>query len=545
MSNVYTDINNLYNKMNFTGKYGVDLWVTIIIVCIVILGVFYFQALNNIQPIVADWENQRCSPAVIPFAGLINNGPTTTPFEYTGQNFTNCIQTILASITGEAFSPIYYIMNTITDTFKEISNAINAIRAEFDNVRNSVAGITGEIMGRTLNVTLPVFQLMISIKDMMAKMVGTLTAGLFMLLGSYMTLQSLILGIVEVLVIILVFVAGVIAALLIIACIPFIGIPAEIAVVPMTVIFFLILIPTILIKIFMDDVMHVSFFGCFAGETLVGLAKTGDSGDSGDSEEPKKKHMADIKIGDVLVGGATVTATIKYAAQDQQAFSLNGVTVTGEHRVFSEKSGWIKVKNHPQSIRIPDFKDPFVYCLNTTAKTFRVGEMLYSDWDDIDDEVLAKIKKNAFPNNLPAGFTAADIHKYLDSGIKGGAGSLVELADGRRLPIDQVEVNHWLKGGERVVGTVIINAADLAGGGLYTYKSAATGNIVEGSRNLYIALGEPGRRHEATNKDKETEKEKYLYQLLTTTGKFTVNGILVGDYNSGIDQYLNLETYSK
>jgi hypothetical protein len=539
MSRVYDDINKLYNKMSFTGKYGSDIWATIIIFSIVILGVMYFHTMNNIKPIVADWENQRCSPVVIPFAGLINNGPNTTPFEYTGQNFTNCIQTILASITGDAFSPIYYIVDIITDTFKDIMAAIVAIRAEFDKVRNSISGITGEIMGRALNVVLPVVKLMISIKDMMAKMLGSLTGGLFLLFGSYMTLQSLILGIVELLISILTYVAGVLAALFIIACIPLIGIPAEIALVPMTVIFFLILVPTILIKITMDDAMNMSFFGCFAGDTLIPLAESGTGTGTEESKGAKEKRIADIKIGDILIDGAAVTAIIKYAAQDQQVFSLNGVTVTGEHRVLAERGGWIKVKNHPNSINITsEFKEPFVYCLNTTSKTFLVGTTLFSDWDDIDEDVLAKITKNAFKNNLPANF---DIHAYLDSGIKGGTGSLVELADGRMISIDQVEVNQKLKGGERVLGTVIIDAQNLEGG-IYTYRSVI-GQEIQCSQNLYIALDglsekEPSVLNTNTN-------EKYLYQLLTTTGKFTINGIIVGDYNSGIDQYLNLEIYNR
>ena len=33
-------------------------------------------------------------------------------------------------------------------------------------------------------------------------------------------------------------------------------------------------------------------------------------------------------------------------------------------------------------------------------------------------------------------------------------------------------------------------------------------------------------------------REKYLYQLLTTTGYFKVNGIRVRDYNYGIDKYM-------
>ena len=34
-------------------------------------------------------------------------------------------------------------------------------------------------------------------------------------------------------------------------------------------------------------------------------------------------------------------------------------------------------------------------------------------------------------------------------------------------------------------------------------------------------------------------KEKYVYHILTDTGMFCINGIKVGDYNTGIEKYLS------
>ena len=38
---------------------------------------------------------------------------------------------------------------------------------------------------------------------------------------------------------------------------------------------------------------------------------------------------------------------------------------------------------------------------------------------------------------------------------------------------------------------------------------------------------------------KKLPKEKYVYQILTDTGMFCINGIKVGDYNTGIEKYLS------
>ena len=89
MENIYTKINKMYNKKTYLASYGLDILITIVICLIFFVATSYFYIMNNLKPIVADWSNQKCSPAVIPFAGLINNGTTTTPMEFTEQNFTN------------------------------------------------------------------------------------------------------------------------------------------------------------------------------------------------------------------------------------------------------------------------------------------------------------------------------------------------------------------------------------------------------------------------------------------------------------------------
>ncbi len=69
--NIYEIINKLYNKAGFLEKYGGSLWVAIILSIIFFLAISYYYVYNNIQPLKADWINQRCKPGVMPFAGII------------------------------------------------------------------------------------------------------------------------------------------------------------------------------------------------------------------------------------------------------------------------------------------------------------------------------------------------------------------------------------------------------------------------------------------------------------------------------------------
>ena len=71
MTDIYTKVNNLYSNKGFLARYGLDILTTVIIFIIFFLTTTYFYVLNHIQPIRANWANERWNPAVIPFAGII------------------------------------------------------------------------------------------------------------------------------------------------------------------------------------------------------------------------------------------------------------------------------------------------------------------------------------------------------------------------------------------------------------------------------------------------------------------------------------------
>jgi len=524
----YKNINNLYTKIGFTEKYGSELWVTIIILILFFIAITYFYILNNIKPIRADWDNQKCNPAIIPFAGWINNGKGTTPMEFTGQNFTYCIQGILTNITGYAFQPFYYLMKVMTDAFSELGGAINSIRAQFDKTRNSIKDFSTETMSRTLNITMPIVQMTINIKDMCAKVLGVLSGSLYTLMGSYLAMKSFFLFLMDLIIKILIIVAGICAGLLVVSLIPLVGswaIPIAAADIAIMI---LILTPTIMIKIFMDDVMSLSTAdtpavpSCFEEKTPIKM------------QDNSVKAISAVNVGDVLVDGAIVTGIMKLSADQQTIYNLNNVIVTGEHRVYHEKNGWIKVKHHPESRIVNDFNNPYIYCLITNTKTFMVDETLFSDWDDVDDNVIEQISKNCL--FIPPNFTNEDIHSYLDNGLH--PSTKIKMMNGRELTINNIKVNDILIGGEKVLGTIKIDATTLKYG-IYEYRLDNGLNIrCSGNININNYLGGINTFNLYGNPILDEPPCLYLYQLLTTSGHFNANGLTIGDYNTGLDKFL-------
>jgi hypothetical protein len=543
MDGIFTKVNNLYNKKGFIEKYGTDLWITVIIFFIFFLIMSYYHIINNIQPIIADWDNQKCNPSVIPFVGFINKPPDMGAFEFTGLNFTGCIQTLLKTVVADVFIPIYYMMKIFTDIFNDFNEILNGIRSLFNTLRINIKTFTDDVMNRILNITVPIFQFVINMKDMLSKTNGVLAATLYTFFGVYYTLKSALGAAIEFIVDILWILAIMILALIVISYIPIIGLFAEIAIIPLLVIFILILLPLIAIEGAAFEVLDMSpqIFpdvpGCFSKNTKI--SKYYNANKNMANKNYVDVNISDIVIGDKLADGSLVTGVIKFSATKQKIFNLYDVIVTGDHRVLHDKLGWIKVKNHPDSRPINDFKEPFVYCLMTDSKTFKIGEIVYSDWDDIDDKVLSDIKNNC--KFIPETFKKEDIHYYLDNGVHGD--TPIYLEDYNSVKLENIQVNDTLIGGVKVLGKVKIDAINTSGvyklNNLNKYKCISITSELIGSPNIELHECDLGSYNNSTITDDKIENIPFLYQLITDTGYFYINGLKVKDYNYGIDKYIS------
>ena len=85
------NIEKLYKKSGYLDKYGTSLLITTIILYSFFLAGAYYKVKQEMLPIRADWLNQRCNPAVLPFAGIINAPKGTSAMSYTASNFSGCL----------------------------------------------------------------------------------------------------------------------------------------------------------------------------------------------------------------------------------------------------------------------------------------------------------------------------------------------------------------------------------------------------------------------------------------------------------------------
>jgi len=512
MDNDIQNIIHMYDKLTYFDQYGGSFILFIIITIIVSLLVSYCYTMINIQPIIDDWPNQRCKPTIIPFAGLITHPEGVSANDYTYQNFNYCTQNILSNITGYSVQPLTYITNILQSIANMIKESIQKIRAMFDKVRSSMQAVSQEIMGRLINVMIPLQEIIISFKDLIGKIQGTMTAGLFTLLGSYYTLKALMGAIAQFIITILIALAVMIAAFW---AFPF----TWGAAIANTVIFIAIAIPMSIVLAFMIDVLKVKTslkipkVKCFDINTPIQLS------------DGTFKQIIDINVGDKLKNNNEVTAKFKVSSEGSDMYYLNGVIVSNSH-IVEYKNEWIYISQHPKAAKFKCYNKPYLYCLNTTDKIIEINGLKFNDWDDIyyNENFRRVIKHIPVPINK-----IKHIHKYLDYGFLEDTN--ITLKNGDVTKISNIKINDVLKDGEKVYGIVEINCDDLIDKEFNRYILGDNTFIDGFNININQSLDEK-------NIIKLDYKPNKIYNLLTDKDTFKIYNILFSDYNYAIDRFL-------
>jgi hypothetical protein len=536
------NLKKMYGKLSYFDQYGFSFILFIIITIITIFIVYSCIALTRIKNIKEDWPNQRCNPLIIPIAGFINKPDNMSFNDFTAQNFTYCTQNMLKGISGNSLEPLNFILKSGASFLDYTKDSLNAIRGVSSKIRTFFLTFIQEIMNRILNLLIPIQEIIIKFKDFMVKVQGTMLSGIYTSLGVYLALKS-ILGIVA-RVIVTVLIAAV-AAIFVFWLFPFTWGTA----IAGTALFVAISIPLALVLTFMSRVMGIS-----TGLSIPRLKKPSlkcfDKNTKITLNDGTIKYISELNIGDKIFNNNLITAKIKVETKGSVMYNLNGVIVSDSH-IVKCGSEWLRVDEHPNAIKIEEYKEPYLYCINTENKVIEINNTIFTDWDEIYDEELEKVKnvkiknilynlnKNIYYSIHDLHVTNLDIHKYLDGGFD--KNTEIKLKNGNVKPIKNISIGDILENGERVYGYVEIESSNLSEKAMY---NLAKNTIIVGGCNLNICdktLGftstlELDKKYK--NLKINDDYNEKLYHLLTDTKTFNVCGIKFYDYNSCIDFFL-------
>ena len=143
--------------------------------CYIII-IFYFIRMKEIKD---NWPTYRCNPLFMPLSDDVS------------KDFTYCVQNMQSNYIGNILQPIIYNTTSLTNLAENFTKDINNMREMLSQTRNFMEDIIHKVFGVFLNMTIEFQKIVISLKDVMGKTVGMMTTLLYVLDGSFKTIESL------------------------------------------------------------------------------------------------------------------------------------------------------------------------------------------------------------------------------------------------------------------------------------------------------------------------------------------------------------------
>lgn len=253
MSSIQDIINLLYlkHKKSYLSSYGSDIIFSIVIIYIYSVAITYYYVKNHIPQLRKNWPKDRCNPLYMPFASLVVKNSKDTANKIIEDNFSGCINNILHTIAQDALAPIYYAKKLAQEGVDDAIKAVDSIRGFFNTIRNDITDTAKSISGRTLNVMIPPTHMAITTRDSLWRIKGVYTSGIYMMIGTYITMKSAIMGIIHILVIVIL--VALVASIVGLLIIPFIG---EALAAPLIALAIAIMVPTVPIIIKFNNIFQ-------------------------------------------------------------------------------------------------------------------------------------------------------------------------------------------------------------------------------------------------------------------------------------------------
>jgi hypothetical protein len=274
----------------------------------------YFRSILDIKE---NWPIYRCNPSYWIFSDNLSD------------DFTYCVQNTQMNMMDYLLQPLNYMVSALSSISSGLGDAINNIRGVFSSIKNFVGEIIQNVFGVFFNLIVEFQKIIISIKDMVGKMIGIVVTIMYVLDGSIKTMNS-----------------------------TWKGPPGQ------------------LVK---------ALGSCFHPNTIITLENgrqfTMENIPLGAILSDGSKVFAVLKI-----DNAKREPLYKIQTKTQDIY------VTGEHFVFDKTNNkWIQVKDYKKATIQPGRIVDYFSCLITTNRRIVIDDELFWDWED--DELTNSITK--------------------------------------------------------------------------------------------------------------------------------------------------------
>jgi hypothetical protein len=207
----------LAHSKSYIGKHGKDVAITLVVV----LAAFTFMVGTSYTAVVkqakANWEQNKCNPIYMPFAGVIMPIPGQSFATTTAQNFDYCVQQDLSSFMSILLMPLEYVAFLILTSLDLLINIVVLTMTLIAKLKGLIGGNSASLFDKLAKIAVPMTLTVAKIRDALAKVNATVMTAVFTTLTVYEMIVSGVLSILTITVNLLLAVVSVIVVMFVIA----------------------------------------------------------------------------------------------------------------------------------------------------------------------------------------------------------------------------------------------------------------------------------------------------------------------------------------
>lgn len=121
---------------------------------------------QSVDKVKRNWNEYRCNPIYIPFAGLIR------PDVGVEENFQHCMNMFGQNIFAFAIDSITALFKDLVSGLAEITGPLLDMRSMFAKMRNFMLSFAAQVFGKITNSVGSISFILIKIRDIMKRFIG-------------------------------------------------------------------------------------------------------------------------------------------------------------------------------------------------------------------------------------------------------------------------------------------------------------------------------------------------------------------------------------
>lgn len=133
---------------------------------LIIFLMLVVHASETLEKIKLNWNEYRCNPVYMPFAGSIRPDVTTS------ENFLYCINQLSDDVLKIALDPVHALLGTVTSSLGEFVKPLSLFRGVFSMLRKVILKFAASTFSKVASSSSVFIHFLIKIRDVLNRFVG-------------------------------------------------------------------------------------------------------------------------------------------------------------------------------------------------------------------------------------------------------------------------------------------------------------------------------------------------------------------------------------